>query len=307
MPLDPDPPTASDEGARPTPDPILEPSKTREWPEASRPDPAGARQADVANGHDTDPPEALEKEARLYGWVPKEEYRGSDKEWVDAQSFVERGKAINPILRKNNEALLKRIDKIEHERDQERETFKEFQKHREATLKKEFDTQMKTLREAKKLAIDTGDGAAAVEADEAIEQLKNQEKPVRTVSTTQPAYDPVFAAWSEENDWFGKDPTMTAYANAIGPEIRKQDPYSVGKSFLEKVTEEVKARFHERFKGERHKPISVEAGRPVAGKRSNGKGYQDLPPDAKQACDRFVAQKLTTREQYLKDYFEGDE
>lgn len=27
----------------------------------------------------------VEKEARIFGWVPKEEFRGSDSDWVDAE------------------------------------------------------------------------------------------------------------------------------------------------------------------------------------------------------------------------------
>ena len=30
----------------------------------------------------------VEKEARLFGWVPKEEFRGSESDWVDAEVFV---------------------------------------------------------------------------------------------------------------------------------------------------------------------------------------------------------------------------
>ena len=29
--------------------------------------------------------EGVEKEARLFGWVPKDEFRGSETDWVDAE------------------------------------------------------------------------------------------------------------------------------------------------------------------------------------------------------------------------------
>ena len=51
--------------------------------------------------------EQTQKEARLFGWVPNEEFRGSEDDWVDAEVFVKRGKEINPILRKNYELLMK--------------------------------------------------------------------------------------------------------------------------------------------------------------------------------------------------------
>lgn len=61
--------------------------------------------------------EVLEKEARVFGWVPKEDFRGSEDDWVDADTFVKRGKEINPILRKNNELLMKRLDEKAREID----------------------------------------------------------------------------------------------------------------------------------------------------------------------------------------------
>ena len=279
------------------PDPILSP---------------GTQQESGAGQEGGERNESVEKEAKLYGWVPKEEYRGDEHEWVSADSFVQRGKAINPILRKNNEQLLKRIDALERGGAQERETFKEFQQYREETIKKDYESQMRNLREAKKLAIDTGDGARAVEVDDAIEQLKTQnEKPERRVSTNQPAYDPTFEAWTKENDWFGKDPEMTAIANAYGPVLRHEDPYAKGMEFLNRVSDKIKERFPDKFDGGkkgngRERAISVEAGRP-SGKRGNGKGYGDLPTEARAACDKFVASKLLTRDQYVKDYFLGEE
>ena len=31
--------------------------------------------------------EEVQKEARMFGWVPRDEFRGSDEEWVDADVF----------------------------------------------------------------------------------------------------------------------------------------------------------------------------------------------------------------------------
>jgi hypothetical protein len=34
----------------------------------------------------------------------------------------------------------------------------------------------------------------------------------------------------------------------------------------------------------------------------SSKSYENLPPEAKAACDRFVKQKLMTKEQYVSEY-----
>lgn len=70
---------------------------------------------------------AVEKEARLLGWVPKEDFRDGDH-WVDAETFVKRGKEINPILRKNNEILLKKLDAANAEVAEVKKVAKEFEK-----------------------------------------------------------------------------------------------------------------------------------------------------------------------------------
>ena len=70
--------------------------------------------ASAAVSDDTPPPAddariEVEKEARLQGWVPKDEFRGKETDWIDADIFVQRGREINPILRKNNERITKEL------------------------------------------------------------------------------------------------------------------------------------------------------------------------------------------------------
>ena len=79
--------------------------------------------------------EATAKEARMFGWVPREEFRGSDDEWVDADVFVKRGKEINPILRKNNETLLKKLEEKSKDIDRIKSSVEEFIKF----LKESFE------------------------------------------------------------------------------------------------------------------------------------------------------------------------
>jgi len=62
--------------------------------------------------------EATEKEARAQGWAPKEEFRGKETDWIDADVFVQRGREINPILRKNNERIQKELDKAKRDLDE---------------------------------------------------------------------------------------------------------------------------------------------------------------------------------------------
>ena len=93
----------------------------------------------------------VEKEARLFGWVPKEEFRGSETDWVDADTFVKRGKEINPILRKNNELLMKRLDEQAKQLESlksDTEEWKKFQKDAFDRKQTELQAQIAELKAA---------------------------------------------------------------------------------------------------------------------------------------------------------------
>ena len=52
-------------------------------------------------------------------------------------------------------------------------------------------------------------------------------------------------------------------------------------------------------------PQGPESGAGRAGRsasRNTGRSYEDLPSDAKSACDKYVKQKLMTRDEYLQAY-----
>ena len=50
--------------------------------------------------------------------------------------------------------------------------------------------------------------------------------------------------------------------------------------------------------------VGVQARFLIEGLIKTGKySFNDLPPEAKQACMKFEKQKLLTREEYVRDYF----
>ena len=126
-----------------------------------------------------DAPEApqFESEARAQGWVAADEFRGSESDWVDAETFVRRGKEIMPILRKNNEKLLKELGEAKKDAAEVREAakeFREFQKQQFERKTKELESQLEQLKQAKREAITQGDGDRAIAIDDAMDELKEQ-------------------------------------------------------------------------------------------------------------------------------------
>jgi hypothetical protein len=235
------------------------------------------------------------KEAKRQGWVPQEEYTGPEDKWVDADIFVKKGKEINALLRKDNEFLKREVSDM-------KSTMMEFKKFHAETEKRAYERAMADLRDQKKEAISTGDGEKVLQIDDAIDELKS----ARQVEKAQPAPqpDPEFVMWSEENRWYTNDAQLRTEADMIGEVIKRQNPTLIGNAFLNEVTTRVKRMYPEKFtNGNRNRPSPVEGTTAPKATGKNGKSYNDLPPEAKAACQKFEKSNLLTREQYLKEYF----
>ena len=236
-------------------------------------------------------------EAKRQGWVPQSDYNGPEDRWVDADTFVKKGKEINALLRKDNEFLKREVSEM-------KTTMMEFKKFHADTEKRAYDRAMLDLRDQKKEAINTGDGDKVLQIDDAIDELK-QARAIEKVDvrpSNQP--DPTFVQWNEDNPWFGKDTELTEEANLIGEVIKRKQPTLIGEAFLDEVTKRVKKAYPEKFtNSNRGRPSPVEGTTAPKSNQKGGKGYNDLPPEAKQACQKFEKQGLITREAYLKEYF----
>ncbi|MCI4436271.1 MAG: hypothetical protein JHC33_05600 [Ignisphaera sp.] len=250
-------------------------------------------------------PSPVDSEARLMGWVPKEEFRGPEEHWIDSETFVERGRSVLPIVKKNNQELTKKLLALEA-KDREREVtiaewksfMKETQQRERATLEQEITA----LKAQKRQAISDGDGDAVVDIDEAIDAIKDKQREVK-VEVPQPTNqpDPAFIEWVGDNSWYGTDEDKTAYANGIGPAVQSAHPHLRGKAFLDMVA----ARVAEKFPAQvtrRASPVESATTKPSPKGKQN---YNSLPEEAKKAHDKFVKSKLMTSEEYLSSYFEG--
>jgi DNA repair exonuclease SbcCD ATPase subunit len=263
-------------------------------------------------------PEApqYESEARAQGWVAKEEFRGSEDDWVDAETFVRRGKEIMPILRKNNEKLLKELGEAKKAADEAREAakeFREFQKQQFERKTKELESQLEQLKQAKRDAITNGDGDRAIAIDDAMDDLKEQRieakeelkaAEAKAKEVPPPTADPVLNAWMDKNDWFGKDTKLTAMVNGLGVELRRENPSLNSQAFLDQLDKELREAMPEKFG--KKTVLNPMEGSPNGTARpsvsSGKKSYGNLPPEAKAACDKFVKQGLMTKEAYVAEY-----
>ena len=260
----------------------------------------------------------IRQEAEAQGWVPKDRFRGNESDWVDADTFVKRGREILPILRKNNENLIKDLNQTKEQLKEFREAaeeFKKFQKEAYERKAQDYESRIQELKESRAQAISDGDGQKVNALDDALDQAKEDFKEAKQAikdadvvkapqETTQEAIDPGLQVWLDRNSWFGQDKRMTSIVNGIGESLRLEFPGLKGQPFLDKLDEVLAEEFPNKFGSKKQSPASrVESG---SGRQSrsgsNAQSYDNLPAEAKAACDRFVKQKLMTREQYLADF-----
>ena len=237
------------------------------------------------------------QEARNQGWKPQEEYSGDPDKWSDAKTFVENGEKIAAIATKQKKSLESRVQFLE----QTNQELSEFHKKSMEAQRKQNETLMRQLNAERAKAIEEGDGQRFTRAEQAIKQLEaqNSEKRSQTVGPTE-AWQ---VEWASENDWYDPGPNHDVEAKALAdgmlPIIARETGYK-DKALLEFV----RSAMPHKFKNPNRetsitdgKSVQVDSSKPAA-KRS----YEALPDEAKAACDKFVSQKLLTKEQYLADY-----
>lgn len=251
----------------------------------------------------------IEQQARQLGWVPKEEFKGPEERWVDADEFVRKGEEILPIVRQNNRELSRKlaenakvISELQKQVQENSAAMADFRAYHEESLTQALEQQRRELTVQLKEARNEGDVDAELKISDQLDDVRQQQKDMKQKKaeeankpSTKPAIEenpdlhPDFPAWQEDNEWFGKDKMRTRYAMAAAQDITK-DPATAhlkGRAFFDEVTKQVFEAFPE--DGAARQPSSkVEGGGSTPSRGGSRKGYNDMPADAKAACDRFA-------------------
>lgn len=291
---------------------------------------------DIETG-DTD--EAVLKTAREMGWTPKEKFRGDPNKWVDAETYVERGEHVLPILRADRDRLkrelLTRDEKIGTLTQQLTTTasiVKDLQGHFDTKLQAELAAQRKSLKSQLKEAVEDRDVDAELEIREELDQLttaereaaerakKNKDKlttPTPTDGDPQPKLSEDFMAWQKDNPWYGgkgaDDRKRTKAIMRIAEDLRDDGEESTGREFMDLCLEELEKA--EGSSGQRG-TSKVEGGNPRNNGGSQTGSYGSLPAAAKAACEEFAQDLVgegkvykTLKEfqtYYAKTYYESN-
>lgn len=241
----------------------------------------------------------VEDRARDMGWRPKEEFKGDESRWVDAETFVKRGEEILPILKANSRKDKEALEAAKAEIAEMKATFKEFAKHHSATEKRALEAARRELEKEMAEAVNAKDHKAVREIAADMAALS---KDVQTDDDGNPYKTPdhakALSQWKGENPWFDSDTVMTASARAIADELEAAGVR--GTEQMAEVAKRIRAEFPLKFENERRRaPAAVESSTQT---RKAGKTAADLPPDHRAQMQKWIKQGLLTEKQYLKDY-----
>lgn len=244
----------------------------------------------------------FETEAKADGWVPQTEWKGDPNKWIPAEDFVKRGETILPIVQAKYRKTVEEVGELKRQFEEQRGVFGEFQKFQEQALAKANKERQDAITELEALrakAITDGDGQTFTQTDKKLQELRAEA--VTPPKKEAPKESPEVTAWKAENKWYLSDMELTAIADGLSDVVARENPGLKGKAFLDKLTERVKAVVPHKFENpRRQEQLTGEGNRKGS---SKSKGYDDLPADARKACDQFVRTiPGFTKEQYLSQY-----
>ncbi|WP_213775103.1 hypothetical protein [Bradyrhizobium sp. dw_78] len=265
----------------------------------------------VETGIDTERAD-LETKARRLGWVPLDEFKGDHARWRDADEFMRRGETILPIVQENNRVLHDKLTATERQMTEMRQVLGELHASQKANEDRIRAQARAELENEMRVAVQTADTQRFEAANARLREVERPAAPVVPQAQSPmpgaalpPGIDPYVERWMAENTWM-QDPALSLFAQAHSAQLMQEKPGLGIQDRLADVKRRVQDQFPEKFglNPRRNEAASVAfASAPPVARRSNKRGYDDLPGEAKAACDRFV--KIIPgykREDYLKSY-----
>lgn len=224
------------------------------------------------------------------GWRPQEEWNGAPEDFVDAKEFVRR----QPLF-----------DKIDHQSKELRalkQAFDAFKTHHSKVKEAEYNRALAALKAEKRRALSEGETERALAIEDKVEEIQEQkaqfEQEAASVQVDEPAVArPEFVRWRGENNWYGQDRAMTAFADKLGVELHQQglSPQDI----LTQITRETRKEFAHKFKN----PARERAGSVEGGSRAGNRSEPEfqLSDDERRIMNKIVAMGGITKEQYIAD------
>lgn len=252
----------------------------------------------MSEENQVDTQDPVVQEALSQGWVPQERWTGAPEEWSDAETFVKRGREINPILRKSLEKERAKTAKLEADLAEVRAVVNDLTTNAAEREKMIYDRAQADLKAQLRNARAEGDFERAAEVEDALDTLRANppKEPKKVAAPTQPQLQPEVASWMAANSWYNEtqNPELCGYANGQAAKIVREaqargETVDINVALAE-VTARVKKAFPNYFGGGAAMfEGSGGAGSPAAASRSTegGRGFNSLPAEGKAQFERL--------------------
>lgn len=173
--------------------------------------------ADNANGD-------IEIKARQMGWRPREEFRGPDHKWVDAETFVERGESWVPYLKERNGYFERTVQSQQKEIDELKGMIAEGNERLRRSEQIGYKRAMRELEARKAEAISNADQQEVRRVEAEIQELGPEPKPTEQTPAA-PRVAPEVTEWVENNPWVRESRRSWQMAVDELTEVQKERPF----------------------------------------------------------------------------------
>lgn len=252
-------------------------------------------------------PRDYEAEAAKDGWVADKAKMRDPTKWVDAKTFVERGETFIPYLNANLKKVREERAQLERDVAELREGNRRFAQFHERALLQEKAAREEAIAQLEALrrkAITDGDGDAFDAADRKLQAVRQAPTQAAITQPVDPGHNADVQAWVAENTWYTTDKALHKITDALSDILAEEQPTLKGRAFLDALTARVRAEVPHKFQNVRRAESTTEGhDRRAVLSKQGSKSYEDLPDDARAACDRFIkTMPGFTKEAYLSQY-----
>ena len=250
---------------------------------------AEADQPSSAGGDDDAEETAHSALAKSRGWVEEKDWKGKGA-WTDAKSFNERYEHIMPVVSRENKRL--RAEMLE--RDQSladmRSEMDQLRKFQQEQSEARAQIEQQTLMAERASALEQGDYQRVVVIDDKLLDMKvaakAAPKPQPKTNQVDPAIKRTVDDFLDDNPVF-RDPEMKEALNEAAVLMRASGSPLQNREFLDKAKTKVERWYPDKFVAPKKTSMMEMNGSPGHA-RGNGRTWNDLKPEYREALDAFI-------------------
>ena len=262
----------------------------------------------VEYGDNNSATNTAESEARSYGWVPLDDFKGNPEQWRDASEYLEARNNNVGALRKTVEQITRENRDLHAKMDNLGKTHRQMFQMQVKKLKEEHEQQLAFLKAQHRQAVQQGDVETADALSDQMADMKQRgpDLPEPEAQQNNPVPQdpdawrrlPGVPEWLAQNQWVDTDPELREFADALATQYRAKGDKSEPVELLQKIGAKIRATFKDKFQVQRKQMVGEST--PGGARAQAVKGYSSLNAEEKRHCDQFVRDKLGTAEEYIR-------